>query len=223
MCNGSARYEVEDGAILGTTAEGSPNSFLCTKKEYGDFVLEFETKTDPALNSGVQIRSHRYEADRTVQTFNGKEIVERKQSKDRVHGYQVEIASEKSGASGGVYDEARRGWLHNISSDPAASKAFKDNQWNKYRVQAIGDSIKVWINGLPCADLVDSMDLTGFIALQVHSYKGDKSAQVRWRNIRIQDLGKHVWKPAWDGKTLSGWSPRGGGGANWTIEDGAIH
>ena len=211
VCNGKATYVVEKGEIVGTTAEGSPNSFLCTKKEYGDFVLEFETKTDPLLNSGVQIRSHRYAEANAA----------KKQEKGRVHGYQVEIADEKSGASGGIYDEARRAWLHNIATDPVASKAFKDNQWNRYKVEAIGDTMKVWINGVACANLVDSMDLTGFIALQVHSYKGDKPAQVRWRNIRIQDLGRHVWKPLWDGKTMTGWTPRGGG--EFTIEEGAIH
>ncbi len=211
VCNGKATYVVEKGTIVGTTAEGSPNSFLCTKKEYGDFVLEFETKTDPLLNSGVQIRSHRY-AEANPQ---------KKQEKGRVYGYQVEIANEKSGASGGIYDEARRAWLHNIDKDPAASKAFKDNQWNRYKVEAIGDTMKVWINDVPCANIVDSMDLSGFIALQVHSYKGDKPAQVSWRNIRIQDLGRHVWKPLWDGKTMAGWTPRGGG--KFTIEDGAIH
>ena len=210
VCNGKATYAVENGEIVGTTVEGSPNSFLCTKKEYGDFVLEFETKTDPLLNSGVQIRSHRYpEANSQY-----------KQEKGRVYGYQVEIADEKSGASGGIYDEARRAWLHNIDKDPVASKAFKDNQWNRYKVEAIGDNIKVWINGVPCADLVDSMDLTGFIGLQVHAYKGDKPVQVRWRNIRLQDLGRHVWKPLWDGKTFTGWTPRGGG--KFSIEDGAI-
>ena len=105
-------------------------------------------------------------------------MVERKQPKDRVYGYQVEIANEKSAASGGIYDEARRGWLHNVAEDPVAGKAFKDNQWNRYKVQAIGDSIKVWVNGVPCADIVDSEDLTGFIALQVHSFSGDKPALV---------------------------------------------
>ena len=94
VCNGSAKYTVEDGVIVGTTAKGSPNSFLCTQKDYGDFVLEFDVKTDPALNTGVQIRSHRYPEERTVTVFNGKQTVQRKQPKDRVHGYQVEIGNE---------------------------------------------------------------------------------------------------------------------------------
>lgn len=220
VCNGQAGYRVENGEIVGTTAEGSPNSFLCTKKEYGDFVLEFETKTDPALNSGVQVRSHRYAADATVQTFDGRRITQRKHPAGRVYGYQVEIADERSGASGGIYDEARRGWVHNTSSDPACSKAFKDNQWNRYRIEARGDRIRTWVNGVACADLVDSADLTGFIALQVHSYKGPQT-EVRWRNVRIQDLGRHEWRRLTDGRTMKGWKHVGGG--KWTIEDGAFH
>jgi hypothetical protein len=221
QCDGKATYAVEDGAIVGRTVEGSPNSFLCTTREYGDFILEFETKTDPALNSGVQIRAHKYGAEASARIFNGKEFVNRKFPAGRVYGYQVEAANEKSGASGGIYDEARRGWLHNISSDPAASKAFKDNQWNKYRIEARGDSIKVWVNGVPAADLVDPLDQSGFIGLQVHQFKGPHPTEVRWRNIRIQDLGRHAWKPIWNGKNMDGWSTRGG--AQWTIENGAVH
>jgi 2',3'-cyclic-nucleotide 2'-phosphodiesterase (5'-nucleotidase family) len=221
VCNGTAKYTVENGMIVGTTSEGSPNSFLCTQKEYGDFVLEFDENNDPVMNSGVQIRSHRYPEDKTVTIFDGSRNVQRKQPKGRVYGYQVEIATEKSGNSGGIYDEARRGWVSSIAADPVASKAFKDNQWNHYRVAAMGDSIRTWVNGVPCADLVDPLDQTGFIALQVHQFKGDKPAQVRFRNIQIQDLGRHVWKPIWDGRTLSGWTPSGG--AEWKLEDGAIH
>jgi len=221
QCNGTAKYVVEKDVIVGTTVEGSPNSFLCTEKDYGDFVLEFEVMTDPALNSGVQIRSHQYAADTTARVFTGKEFRDTKQKAGRVHGYQVEIANEKSGASGGIYDEARRGWVDNIATDPVASKAFRDNQWNKYRVEAEGDHMRVFINGVPCANLTDSMDLTGTIALQVHQYKGDKPVQVRWRNIRIQDNGKHQWQRIWDGQTLKGWNPVGGG--TFTVEDGAIH
>ena len=200
-CNGSATYKVEKGVIVGTTAEGSPNSFLCTEKSYGDFVLEFEVQVDPRLNSGVQIRSHQKET-------------------GRVYGYQVEIANEKEGVSGGIYDEARRGWLANIAQNPTASKAFKDNHWNKYRVEAMGDHIQVTVNGVAAADLVDSVDLDGFIALQVHSFKGDSPAQVRWRNLRIQDLGKHAWQPLGDGKTMQGWVKNGGG--EWTVTNGVF-
>jgi len=221
VCNGKASYKVEKGVIVGRTAEGSPNSFLCTKQEYGDFVLELDVMTDPALNSGIQIRSHLYTAETEVFTFDGKETKPHKQPAGRVYGYQVEVSTEQAGTSGGIYDEARRGWLDNIASDPAASKAFKDNQWNHYRIEAAGDTIRVWINGVPCAHLTDPLDQTGFIALQVHAYKGDKPAEVRFRNIRIQDNGRHVWKPIWDGKTLAGWTPQGGG--KFTIEDGAIH
>ncbi len=218
--NGTATYEVVDGAIVGTTAEGSPNTFLCTARSYGDFILEFEVFVDPRLNSGVQIRSHEYQEDTTVLTAGNRGLVERKHKAGRVYGYQVEISNEETGTSGGIYDEARRGWLANIRSDPAARRAFKDNQWNKYRVEAVGDSIKTFVNGVPCADLVDSMDLSGFIGLQVHSYKGEQPAQVRWRNLWIKDLGEHVWEPIFDGRTLNGWTPVGGG--KWTVEDGAI-
>lgn len=221
QCNGTATYRVEDGVIVGTTVEGSPNSFLCTAKEYGDFVLEFEVLVDPVLNSGVQIRSHRYAADTTSRVFTGTEYRDAKHPAGRVYGYQVEISNEKTGTSGGIYDEARRGWLENIVKDPAASKALKDNQWNKYRIEAEGDNIRVFVNGVPCANLTDSMDLTGFIGLQVHQFKGEKPAQVRWRNIRIQDNGRHVWSRIWDGQSLNGWYQQGGG--TFTVEDGAIH
>jgi len=188
--SGFAKYRVEDGCIVGTTVKGSPNTFLCTEKEYGDFILEFEVKVDPALNSGVQIRSHVYESETVAEIERDGRKRKRTFPAGRVYGYQVEICTAERGSAGGIYDEARRGWLADVSEDPVASKAFKDNQWNKYRIECRGDSIKTFINGVPCADLVDSADASGFIGLQVHGIKGDESLQVRWRNLRIQELGK---------------------------------
>ena len=168
--NGTAKYEVKDGTIVGTTVKGSPNSFLCTEKNYADFELEFEVKVDPRLNSGVQFRSNSLKEYR-----NG-----------RVHGYQVEIATNNPGR---IYDEARRGkWLDEDTDPEKAREAFKVNEWNKYRVVCVGDSIKTWLNGVPIADMTDSMTKKGFIGLQVHSFGGDTPAQVRWRNIRIKEL-----------------------------------
>ncbi|MDP3001459.1 MAG: DUF1080 domain-containing protein [Bryobacterales bacterium] len=218
--NGTAPYAVEDRMIVGTTAKGSPNSFLCTTREYGDFILEFEARHDPELNSGVQLRAHQY-ARETETLINNQGWRLRKQPAGRVYGYQLEIATGSSGNSGGIFDEARRGWIAGIEKDPVASKALKDNQWNRFRVEAIGDHIRTFVNGVACADLVDPLDLTGFIGLQVHQNAGAKPFQVRWRNIRIADLGRHEWKPLWDGKSLDGWTRIGGG--EWKIEDGALH
>ena len=166
--NGTARYEVRDGTILGTTVKGSPNSFLCTEKLYGDFALDFEVKVDTRLNSGVQIRSNSF-----------KEYRNR-----RVHGYQVEIST--NGNAGFIYDEARRKWLSKDRSNEAARAAFKDGEWNKYNVVCKGDSIKTWVNGVPVANVVDAVTKLGFIGLQVHGFGGETPATVQWRNIRIK-------------------------------------
>lgn len=174
--NGTATYAVEKGTVLGKTTEGSPNSFLCTKKDYGDFELKFEVKVDDALNSGVQIRS-----------LSKPEI-----KNGRVHGPQVEIAT--NGTAGFVYGEALgTGWLSEDRSDPKATAAFKKGQWNAYRVLAVGKSIKTWVNGVPVADLIDEKSgmASGFIGLQVHGIKrGTGPYEVRWRNIQIKDLSK---------------------------------
>jgi hypothetical protein len=127
------------------------------------------------LNSGIQIRSNSYPDYR-----NG-----------RVHGYQVEIDPSPRAYSGGIYDEARRGWLQDLSENEAGRKAFKNNQWNHYRIEAIDDTIKTFVNGVSAARIVDGMTVSGFIGLQVHSTSIERPLQVKWRNIRLKDLGKH--------------------------------
>lgn len=172
--NGTATYRVEDGAIVGKTSEGSPNSFLCTKQNYSDFELTFEVKVDDALNSGVQIRS----------------ISQADIQNGRVHGPQVEIAT--NGTAGYIYGEALgTGWLSEDREDPAANAAFKKGEWNHYRVKAVGNSIKTWVNGVPVADLTDNKTkmMSGFIGLQVHGIKkGTGPYEVRWRKLQLKDL-----------------------------------
>ena len=189
--SGFAKYTAEDGTIVGTAVQGSPNSFLCTDKEYGDFVLEFEVKCDPALNSGVQFRSHIAKEEMAFIFYNGKgQPGTTTIPKDRVYGYQVEIATAASRSCGGVYDEARRGFfIADIRDNAAAGAAFKDNEWNKYRIECKGNTMKTWVNDVPCASFKDSLDAKGVFGLQVHGLGKDfKPYQVRWRNIRIREL-----------------------------------
>lgn len=221
--SGHAKYRAENFELVGTTVEGSPNTFLTPKKEYGDFVLEFEVKVDPRLNSGVQVRSHEYPAETHATIWNGKEFIKRMFPKGRFYGYQVEISTTKAANSGGIYDEARKGWLYEptAQNNPECAKAFRDNEWNHYKVIAEGARIQTFVNGAKCADLIDPMDLTGYIGFQVHQFKGDSPAEVRWRNIYLKDNGKHVWKRIFDGNTTTGWIHRGG--SKFTVADGVIH
>jgi Domain of Unknown Function (DUF1080) len=187
--SGKALYRVEDGAIVGKTVINTQNSFLCTKKTYGNFILEFEFKVAPDMNSGVQFRSEFY-TKATDAVINGK--TKRTFPADRVFGYQYEIDPSPRAYTGGVYDEARRGWLADLKDNPAAQKAFKQGEWNLARIECRGDHIQTWINGVKAADLKDSMTLRGLIALQVHQIgDGTKKApgeEIRWRKIRIKEL-----------------------------------
>lgn len=170
--NGQAKYTIENGEIVGTTVANTPNSFMATEKAYGDFILELDLKVDNSMNSGIQIRS----------------LSKPDYQNGRVHGYQIEIDPSDRAWSGGVYDEARRGWLYNLNFNPEGKKAFRRDQWNHYRIEAIGNVIRTWINGIPTAHLIDDMTPQGFIALQVHAIGKDQKegTQIRWKNIKIQ-------------------------------------
>ena len=120
--NGKAIYKVENGEIMGIATTGTPNSFLCTEADYDDFILEFEVLLNPDLNSGVQFRSNSLK-----EYKNG-----------RVHGYQFELDPSLRAFSGGIYDEARRGWLYPLSRNTKGQTAFKNGIWNHCRIEAIG-------------------------------------------------------------------------------------
>jgi len=233
--NGHAKFEAKDGEIVGTTVSGEPNSFLTTAENYGDFILELELFADPSMNSGVQVRSLSSEG-----YMNG-----------RVHGYQIEVDPSERAYSGGIYDEARRGWLYPLDLNPAAKQAFKNNQWNRYRIECIGNSIRTWVNDVPVANVIDDLTPSGFIALQVHAIGGTEEAgkTIRWKNIRIKttdlkpskaadifvvnlianDLSdqeqRQGYRLLWDGKTSKGW--RGAykdafPKTGWGIQDGVL-
>ena len=232
---GAANYTVREGSIVGSSVHNTPNSFLTTNAMYGDFILELEVQVDTTSNSGIQIRSHSLPYYR-----NGV-----------VHGYQVEIDPSKRAWSGGIYDEQRRGWLYPLTNNPEAQKAFKQTDWNHYRIEAIGDTLKTWVNGIAAAHVIDEKTSRGFIGLQVHSIADEAQAgrEISWRNIRILtdsvanyskktplkpvitknnltiDEAKNGWQLLWDGTTTNGWRGAKLDGfpeQGWTIENGEL-
>lgn len=235
LINGSASYEVVDGAIVGTTKAGTPNSFLATERSYGDFILEFEAKqTVGPTNSGVQFRSQ-----------SKPEVMD-----GRVHGPQMDLDPSERQWTGGLYDEAMTGWWYPGTLNPQPG-LYRFNEWNKIRIEAIGTSMRTWVNGQLSAYVVDPTYKEGFIALQVHSIdKPDEvGRKIHWRNLRIKqtsaaspaeanifvrntipnDLSeverKQGWRLLWDGQSDKGW--RGAKGdsfptSGWRMKDGEL-
>jgi hypothetical protein len=237
---GTAEYKIEDGAIVGITVPSSPNTFLVTEDEYGDFIVEMEVKLeDSSINSGVQFKSQFDSAAR-----NGKGMV---------YGYQFELDPSSRKWTGGLYDEARRGWLYPLTLNPAGQNAFKHGVYNKIRIESIGNTIKTWVNGILTAYLVDTLSEEGFIGLQVHSVGKPEQVgkKMYWKNIRIKIANlkpksipkdfhvvnlipnsltkyeiKNGWRLLFDGSSTKGWKsaqkdsfPEKG----WEIKNNAIN
>ncbi len=219
---GNAEFIIDDGIITGTSILKSPSTYLGTKINYKDFILEFEVNVSSGLNSGVQFRS-----------------LKSNNSRNSVYGYQLELEADKPERnrlwSGGIYDQSRRSiFLYPLSVNPIARSAFKADEWNFVRIEAIGNSIRTWINGIQCSNLIDDTSTEGFIALQIHSI-GKQSLEgktVKWKNIRIitneinnnrypvEDYAQEInnidnfltkkqkedgWKFIFDGNTSNGW------------------
>lgn len=237
---GNAKYSVENGAIVGEAVPNSGNTFLVTEKEYGDFILDLDAKIESPLgNSGIQVRSH----------FDS----QANEGKGKVYGKQCEIDPSPRKWSGGIYDEGRRDWLYPLDLNEKAKEVFKVGAYNHFHIECIGDEMKTWINGIPMAEVIDTLDKTGFIGLQVHAIQSPEAAgkKVFFKNIYIQTenlipkkfskdvyvLNLHPnalspeemesgWKLLYDGSTYQGW--RGATlttfpSKGWLYSDGTMH
>jgi hypothetical protein len=216
---GEAPFEIKDGVIIGYAKANTPNTFLVTDEVFEDYIFEVDLKIeDLTSNSGVMVR--------------GQFDPSARDGKGLVFGYQIEADPTERAWSGGLYDEARRGWLYPLDLNPKAKSAFKMGEWNTYRIEAIGNEIKSWINGQEVAYVVDEMDAKGFIGLQVHSIRNpeDEGKMTYFRNARVKtenleptpfegdifvtntklnDLTEYEkskgWKLLFDGQSSEGW------------------
>ncbi len=178
---GTGEYKIEDDAIVGFGEDIKGNTFLCTEKTYGDFIMIFQMKFDDLSgNSGMMFRAYAKGGD------------------GRVTGYQCEHDNRRNrGWTAGLFDEARRGWLYPNKADQEQCEAFseqgkrlfKEDDWNTIVIRCKGLDVDTWLNGEHRVDFTDEAgkdyDDPGFFGLQVHS---GKSCNIRWRNLYIKPL-----------------------------------
>lgn len=166
--------KVVDGEIHLTA---NKKFFMVTEKTFADFIFEGEVLLpEGKANSGFMFRAN--------------------VKPNKVWGYQAEVDGSDRAWSGGLYDEARRAWLHPLKPNDSPSGnefrektkgSFKRNDWNKYRIHAEGTSLKIWVNDVLCTDFEDDMDSEGYIGIQHH---GEEGQTYKFRNLRIKELNK---------------------------------
>ena len=165
-------FRIDQGAIVGGTMKDPipRNEFLCTTKEYGDFVLRLKVKLsgDPArANAGIQFRSKRIP--------NNNEVI----------GYQADMGQNYWGA---LYDESRRKKVLASPNPGELDKHLKRDDWNEYEIRAEGRRIRLSLNGYQTVDYTeaeDGIEQRGSICLQIHA---GPPSEAWYRDIRIEAL-----------------------------------
>lgn len=162
--HGTEKWYVEDGMIICESGPDKGYGYLATEKSYKDFILELEFKQEADGNSGVFFRS----------SLDG----------TKINGWQVEVAPPGND-TGGIYESYGRGWLEQIPEEK--EDILKMGEWNKMRIEVIGDKVTTFLNGEKMVELQDEKigQANGSIALQIHDGGGIK---VLWRNLKVKEV-----------------------------------
>jgi hypothetical protein len=162
--NGTEKWYVEKGELIGESGPDKKYGYLTTDKTYKNFILSVDFKQEANGNSGVFFRS----------SVEG----------TKISGWQVEVAPPGL-HTGGIYESYGREWL--IMPKLEDEKVLKFGDWNRLKIEAKNDEVTTWLNGKKIVYLKDDLigQGEGVIALQIHSGGGIK---VRFKNIMIEEL-----------------------------------
>lgn len=177
---------VAHGELVGHMVRGTPeHTFFCTEESFSDFILEVDCYQTGGFNTGVLFRCRETPATASV----------------RLHGYQMKVdPSPTRRWTGGIFDDYGKNWLwlQTLRANDPGRTAYKFNEWARFRIEAVGRELKIWVNGIPTAHLLDDTYTRGPIAFKIHSFpaSGDAAQEknlIRWKNVRIltADLARH--------------------------------
>ena len=185
-------WKVENGAIVGTQDRPGNGGIVITDKQYGDFEVKLEMNNDYGPDSGLFLRST-----------------------ERGQCYQAMIDYHNNGNLMGVYGEGLSGGIHERNFDLLETpdkirlhdskfplpfkpeewpRLWKHGKWNKLRARITGNppTVETWINGVKIMEFTDGEKRhpdQGGIALQVHGGGNYVGQYVRYRKIRVRELG----------------------------------
>ncbi|HKQ38471.1 MAG TPA: DUF1080 domain-containing protein [Verrucomicrobiae bacterium] len=164
-------FRIQDGAIVAGTMDAKipRNEFLCTTRDYTNFVLRLKFKlVGKGANAGVQFRTKRIP------------------NHHEVSGYQADMGDPNWW--GCLYDESRRNKVLAQADKDAVDKVLKREDWNDYEIRAEGKHIRLALNGLQTVDYAEEdpkIEDYGIIAVQIH---GGPPSEAWYKDITIQEL-----------------------------------
>lgn len=163
-------WKVDGDTIIGDTfPDGLKfNTFLCTKKKYGDFEMTFQIQLKGGDgNSGVQVRSEVVDTNMFV-----------------VKGPQCDIGQQYWGS---LYGE-KFGGMMKAAPPEKVKEVLKPADFNEYYIRCEGKRITIKLNGETMVDEeFEKAPDTGIIALQLHS---GGPMKVTFKDIKFKDLSK---------------------------------
>ncbi|TWT67175.1 3-keto-disaccharide hydrolase [Allorhodopirellula solitaria] len=174
---GTCTFEAKDDLVVGQCVPGSDSTYLSTDKDdYTDFVFSCDMKWEVDGNSGVMFRAQAKDNEKT--------------DKETVFGPQAEMEGISGDRywNGGIYGQSCGGYFYPLwlTDHQEARAALDRSGWNRLTIQAKGNNVKTWVNGVPAANWNDDGTYSkGFFSLQIH--KGT-AGKVLWKNVRVKEL-----------------------------------
>jgi hypothetical protein len=164
-------WAVQDGELVRVARGGA----IYAEGEYEDFVLDFEWKIAPGVNSGLKYRVQFYERG--------------------VRGNPGWLGCEYQ-----IYDDAKRpdplsstGALYDVYA-PSENKAVRPpGEYNQSRIVVAGSRIEHWLNGERIVEADTSSDEWNDHVARSKFAPADGFGQNRRGRIQLQDHGGQIW------------------------------
>jgi hypothetical protein len=154
-------WRVADGMLIGQSDEKRSGSMLYTERSYSNFVFETEVRWQGDCDSGVMFRKPELQLQLGVS-----------------RSLKTEMTCCFYTGGKDLYPQAGRA--------KELEKHLKPGDWNRIRLEVIGATYTVWLNGVQVTQFTEPKYANpGPIGLQVHA---GVTMRVEFRNLRVKEL-----------------------------------